>query len=117
MKTFAEIRNHVMEHHSLMIDEPFLLGFESPADGGDRKQSMFLAELDKKSNEVDPFYVSFYTVKKGDTVHKIAMKLGAPVNAIIDLNKLGRKAMIRAGKNILIPFKRNLNTVTKKTGI
>lgn len=45
MKTFAEIRSHVMNHHSLMIDEPFLLGFESPADGGERIQSMFLAEL------------------------------------------------------------------------
>ena len=45
MKTFAEIRSHVMDHHSLMIDEPFLLGFESSADSDDRKQSMFLAEL------------------------------------------------------------------------
>ena len=45
MKTFAEIRNHVIEHHPLMIDEPFLLGFESPIEGSDRKQSMFLAEL------------------------------------------------------------------------
>lgn len=45
MKTFAEIRNHVREHHSLMIDEPFLLAFESAVDGSDRKQSMFLAEL------------------------------------------------------------------------
>lgn len=45
MKTFAEIRNHVIEHHELIIDEPFLLAFESPADGTERKQSMFLAEL------------------------------------------------------------------------
>lgn len=45
MKTFAEIRNHVMNHHALMIDEPFLLGFEITMDGSERKQSMFLAEL------------------------------------------------------------------------
>lgn len=45
MKTFAEIRNHVMSHHTLMIDEPFLLGFESTTDDANRKQSMFLAEL------------------------------------------------------------------------
>lgn len=45
MKTFAEIRNHVMGHHALIIDEPFLLGFEIAMDGSDRKQSMFLAEL------------------------------------------------------------------------
>lgn len=45
MKTFEEIRQHVMANHALMIDEPFLLGFEIPMDGSDRKQSMFLAEL------------------------------------------------------------------------
>lgn len=45
MNTFTEIRDHIMERHTLMIDEPFLLGFESPADAGNRKQSMFLAEI------------------------------------------------------------------------
>ena len=45
MKTFTEIRNHVMGHHSLIIDEPFLLGFESTMTSSERKQSMFLAEL------------------------------------------------------------------------
>jgi len=45
VNTFTEIRDHIMERHTLMIDEPFLLGFESPADAGNRKQSMFLAEI------------------------------------------------------------------------
>ena len=45
MKTFAEIRDHIQKRHELMIDEPFLLGFESPADAGNRRQSMFLAEI------------------------------------------------------------------------
>jgi hypothetical protein len=45
MKTFAEIRDHLVERHSMIIDEPFLLGFESPVEGSDRKQSMFLAEI------------------------------------------------------------------------
>ncbi|NND44644.1 MAG: hypothetical protein HKN58_04935 [Xanthomonadales bacterium] len=45
MKTFAEIRGHVAEHHSLMIDEPFLLGFEVMVEGSNRRQSMFLAEI------------------------------------------------------------------------
>jgi membrane-bound lytic murein transglycosylase D len=76
----------------------------------------FLAHLDKTKGD-DPFYISFYTVKKGDTIHKIAMKLGSPAQAIIDMNKLGKKALIRAGKNILIPFKKNLNAVISKTGI
>jgi membrane-bound lytic murein transglycosylase D len=80
------------------------------------RKSTFLAKLDKTGGD-DPFYVSFYTVKRGDTVQKIAMKLGAPVKAIIDMNKLGKKALIRAGKNILIPFKRNLNAIIPNTGI
>jgi hypothetical protein len=45
MKTFAEIRDHLVERHSMIIDEPFLLGFESQVEGSDRKQSMFLAEI------------------------------------------------------------------------
>ena len=45
MNTFAEIRDHVKGNHKLIIDEPFLLGFESSAGDGARKQSMFLAEL------------------------------------------------------------------------
>jgi hypothetical protein len=45
METFAEVRDHVMNHHALQIDEPFLLGFEISMDSSDRKQSMFLAEL------------------------------------------------------------------------
>ena len=45
METFAEIRDHLVERHSMIIDEPFLLGFESPVEGSDRTQSMFLAEI------------------------------------------------------------------------
>ena len=45
METFAEVRNLVIANHTLSIDEPFLLSFEIPMDGSDRKQSMFLAEL------------------------------------------------------------------------
>ena len=45
MKTFAELRQHVMEHHSFVIDEPFLLGIECPMEKSERKQSMFLAEI------------------------------------------------------------------------
>ncbi|NIM70682.1 MAG: hypothetical protein GTN86_08750 [Xanthomonadales bacterium] len=45
METFAEVRDHVIASHELVIDEPFLLAFESPTDNRERKQSMFLAEL------------------------------------------------------------------------
>jgi len=45
VETFAEVRDFVSDRHELIIDEPFLLGFECPVDGGARKQSIFLAEL------------------------------------------------------------------------
>ncbi|HSM69246.1 MAG TPA: hypothetical protein VK830_05980 [Xanthomonadales bacterium] len=45
MNTFAEIRDHLLERHTMIIDEPFLLGFECAVEGSDRKQSMFLAEI------------------------------------------------------------------------
>ncbi len=45
METFAEVRDFVQERHELMIDEPFLLGFECPVGDQGRKQSIFMAEI------------------------------------------------------------------------
>lgn len=45
METFTEVRDYVRSRHELIIDEPFLLGFEYPVQDGQRKQSIFLAEL------------------------------------------------------------------------
>jgi len=45
METFAEVRQHVASKHDLIIDEPFLLCFESKVGNSDRRQSMFLAEV------------------------------------------------------------------------
>ncbi len=45
METFAEVRDFVRARHELMIDEPFLLGFECPVGNEGRKQSIFLAEI------------------------------------------------------------------------
>ncbi len=50
METFAEVRQHVMGNHTLFIDEPFQIGFEYPIGDGDRKQSIFLAELKSSDN-------------------------------------------------------------------
>jgi len=47
--------------------------------------------------------VNSYTVKKGDTVKKLAKRFGVPAQVIIDLNSLGKKAVIAAGSTILIP--------------
>ena len=45
METFTEVRDFVRGKHELIIDEPFLLGFECPVGKDGRKQSIFLAEL------------------------------------------------------------------------
>ncbi|KAA9133984.1 hypothetical protein F3N42_00060 [Marinihelvus fidelis] len=45
METFTEVRDFVAGHHELIIDEPFLLGFECPVGSEGRKQSIFLAEI------------------------------------------------------------------------
>lgn len=45
METFSEIRNHMLDLYELQIDEPFIVSFEYPIDNSERRQSMFLAEL------------------------------------------------------------------------
>ena len=46
METFSEIRKHMMDLYELKIDEPFIISFEYFIEGGDRRQSMFIAELE-----------------------------------------------------------------------
>jgi hypothetical protein len=46
METFSEIRKHLMDLYELKIDEPFIISFEYFIEGGDRRQSMFIAELE-----------------------------------------------------------------------
>ena len=79
-------------------------------------KKMFFSNL-SKTRGYEPYYVRFYTVRKGDTVKKIAMKLGSPVKAIIDMNKLGKRALLRAGKKIMVPFEENWDKITSGAGI
>jgi hypothetical protein len=48
METFAEVRNHIMERYELTIDEPFIISFEFAMDNSNRRQSIFLAELESE---------------------------------------------------------------------
>jgi len=50
METFAEVRHHILENHTLIIDEPFQLAFDCPMEGSDRKQAVFIAELKATDN-------------------------------------------------------------------
>ena len=51
METFSEVRQHIMDLYELRIDEPFIISFEYaiPNENGDRRQSIFLAELEKET--------------------------------------------------------------------
>ena len=50
METFAEVRQHILENHTLFLDEPFQLGFEYAMEGSDRQQAIFVAELKAADN-------------------------------------------------------------------
>lgn len=50
METFAEVRHHVMENHSLFLDEPFQIAFDYPMKDGKRTQAIFIAELKTSDN-------------------------------------------------------------------
>jgi len=46
METFSEVRQHMMDLYELRIDEPFIISFEYRIGDSNRRQSMFLAELE-----------------------------------------------------------------------
>jgi hypothetical protein len=46
METFSEVRQHMMDLYELRIDEPFIISFEYRIGDGNRRQSIFLAELE-----------------------------------------------------------------------
>ena len=50
METFAEVRQHILDNHTLFIDEPFQLAFEYSMQGSERKQGIFLAEIKASDN-------------------------------------------------------------------
>lgn len=63
---------------------------------------MFLKNLNK-TKDYELRYLTLYTVKRGDTVAKIAKKIGSSIEKIINMNSLGRKALITIDNNILVP--------------
>lgn len=46
METFSEVRKHILDLYELRIDEPFIVSFEYHIKSNDRRQSIFLAELE-----------------------------------------------------------------------
>ena len=50
METCAEVMQHNRENHTLFLDEPFQRGFDCDMEGSDRKQAVFVAELQTADN-------------------------------------------------------------------
>jgi len=50
METFAEVRHHILENHTLFIDEPFQLAFDCAMEDGERNQAIYIAELKAADN-------------------------------------------------------------------
>ena len=47
MQSFEEVRAYVQAHHTLRIDDPYLICFDLRIEGG-RHQGLYLAELDSE---------------------------------------------------------------------
>ncbi len=77
---------------------------------GTRK--VFLKNLARTSGH-KMHYINFYTVKRGDTVKKIAHKLGLREDVILKMNSLGRKGLIMAERKILVPIRKNWDKLLK----
>ena len=50
METFAEVRQHIIDHHQLFSDEPFQLAFDCAIEDSNRKQAIYIAELKAADN-------------------------------------------------------------------
>lgn len=64
----------------------------------------FLDNLSKIPSE-ERFTVEVYTVKKGDTIEKLAKKLGVTVKVILALNAMEKSATLKPGTEIYLPPK------------
>lgn len=66
------------------------------------KKDMFLENLAMLSEE-ERFPLESYTVKKGDTISKIAKKTGITQKAIMILNSFKKSALLKPGSEISLP--------------
>ncbi len=72
----------------------------------------FLRNLEKTKG-YEAYYINLYTVKRGDTIAKIADKIDSTIQSINDMNALGRRALIMTGKKLLVPVEENWDRLLK----
>ena len=78
METFAEVRKHMADRFELMTDEPFIVSFEYPIPDGERRQSIFLAEIQSSDGRR---VLRVVGLVKGNTIR--ARHLGKDVMAVL----------------------------------
>ena len=76
-------------------------------------RELFLANFEEIRDEY-PALVNLYTVRQGDTLGKIAKNIGTSIKSLLDINSLGKQAMIFAGKTILLPFEKSAELLKGK---
>ena len=74
------------------------------------KQKVVKKSINRKNSK-------FYTVKKGDSLIKIAKKFSLKKDTILSLNKLDKNATIKIGQKLILPLKteNKIAKVNKKT--
>jgi len=94
-------KNHkIYVGQSLIIPKPGLAAAEQAPAKASQNSAIAKAEIKSSSTEKNP--VKTYTVKKGDTLGKIAQKHGVTVSALKRANSL-RHNVIYAGRKLKIP--------------
>jgi murein DD-endopeptidase MepM/ murein hydrolase activator NlpD len=83
---------------TLPEDEPVLAGFSFP-DAGPGRENPGEIPLDL----METFTWNFYTVRKGDSVSKIAARFGISMDAVIASNRIGNARRLQEGEKIRIP--------------
>ncbi|GJL81783.1 MAG: hypothetical protein DHS20C01_14170 [marine bacterium B5-7] len=74
-----------------------------------------VSKLESKGPESDVRGPVNYKVRKGDTACGIARAFHVKCNDLVDMNRLGRRAFIRVGQNLVIPGKLGSVGGTKST--
>ena len=94
--------NGLTKKHFLRIGQRLMIPSQS---GASSRSSL----SDSKKEDV-----TFYTVKRGETLSYLAKKYGVSVSAIVEANGLTNKHRVTAGQQLLIPSKRSGENTTER---
>ena len=106
---YLGIDKNVLRHHNPSLREPVFQGTKYiPAAyilklPYNFKQTRLIASAPASLFKAEQKRSKFYQVRPGDNAGAIALAHKVPLNSLIRVNNLNRKAMIRVGQNLRIP--------------